>query len=123
MSPAYFLFLNLLYFDFGLGGHRPCTFLVVHTSTPLIVFINYYLRGEPYKTTVLLISPFKGTLFLFFFCVLQKETRTRSIKSLFNLHILWTSMLLVATITDGQAILLVRPPTVPHSTFTFVVTC
>jgi len=44
-----------------------------------------------------------------------------SIKNLSNLHVLWTSMLLVATITDGQAILLVRPPTVPHSIF--VVTC
>jgi len=46
-----------------------------------------------------------------------------SIKNLSNLHVLWTSMLLVATITDGKAIPLVRPPTVPHSMFIFVVTC
>lgn len=116
------LFSSLICCILTLGWVVPglAHFLVVHTSTPLTVFINYYLRGEPYKTTVLLISPFKGTRFLFF-RVLQKETRTRSIKNLSNLHVLWTSMLLVATITDGQAILLVRPPTVPHSMFTFVV--
>lgn len=67
------LFSSLICCIFTLGWVVPglARFLVVHTSTPLIVFINYYLRGEQYKTTVLLISPFKGILF--FFCVYYKK--------------------------------------------------
>lgn len=47
-----------------------------------------------------------------------------SIKNLSILHVLWTSVLLVAIITDGQATLLVWPPTLPHSHIdAAVVTC
>lgn len=79
------------------------------------------LLGEQYKMTVLSINPFKGTLF---FVYSKKETRTMSIKNLSILHVLWTSVLLVVVIIDGQATLLVWPPTLPHSHIdTAVVTC
>lgn len=43
-----------------------------------------------------------------------------SIKNLSILHDLWTSVLLVATITDSQVTLLTQPPTVLHSIFTLL---